>query len=141
MNYCFLPCQKPKDVELTPTAYPYNENAPTYPIPIIGNQLPTGFPVGQNVAPPPSIPNQTAFQVQSTMPQTLQDTSFIPGFLRTQIGQKMRVEFLIGTNAPLVDRTGTLLKVGANYILLRLIETDDVIMCDLYAIKFVTIML
>ena len=42
---------------------------------------------------------------------------------------------------PLVDRTGTLLAVGASYILLRLIESDDIMMCDIYSIKFVTILL
>ena len=65
---------------------------------------------------------------------------FTPGFLRTQIGRKMRVEFLLN-QGPLVDRTGTLLAVGASYILLRLIESDDIMMCDIYSIKFVTILL
>ena len=50
-----------------------------------------------------------------------------------------RVEFLIGTNGPLVDRIGTLLEVGASYIVLRLYMTNDIIICDLYSIKFVTV--
>ena len=50
----------------------------------------------------------------------------------------MRVEFLIGTGA-LVDRTGTLVGVGASYILLRMIDSNDIMLCDIYSIKFVTL--
>ena len=50
----------------------------------------------------------------------------------------MRVEFLIGTNN-LTDRIGILDDVGASYILLRSIESDNLIYCDIYAIKFITI--
>jgi hypothetical protein len=63
--------------------------------------------------------------------------AFVPGFLRTQIGRKVRVEFLIGTGTT-TDRIGTLVGVGASYILIRLEETDDILMADLYSIKFVT---
>lgn len=72
-------------------------------------------------------------------PQTVSDVYFTPGFLKTQIGNKIRVEFLIGTNAPMVDRTGILRFVGASYIIIELENTDDLMMCDLYSIKFVTI--
>lgn len=61
---------------------------------------------------------------------------YLNGFLRTQIGRKVLVEFLIGTNT-LVDRTGILLAVGANYILINEYETDDIIACDFYNIKFI----
>lgn len=50
----------------------------------------------------------------------------------------MRIEFLIGSGA-MTDRSGTLLQVGASYILIRLIDSDDIMMCDIYSIKFVTI--
>lgn len=76
----------------------------------------------------------------STPPETLTDIYFTPGFLRTQIGKTMRVEFLMGTNAPLVDRIGKLTKVGASYILIEPVESNDLIMCDIYSIKFVTIL-
>jgi hypothetical protein len=73
------------------------------------------------------------------VPQTLTDSYFMPGFLNHQIGSKVRVEFLVGTNAPLVDRAGTLRYVGSNYIIITPSETDDLLVCDLYSIKFVTI--
>ena len=61
-----------------------------------------------------------------------------PAFLREQIGKLIRVEFLIGTNN-LVDRIGILEDVGASYILLRSLESDSLVYCDIYSIKFVTI--
>ena len=37
----------------------------------------------------------------------------------------------------LTDRIGVLVGVGANYILLNEIETDDLLACDFYNIKFI----
>jgi hypothetical protein len=51
----------------------------------------------------------------------------------------MRVEFLIGTSGALVDRIGVLMEVGASYIVIQPFQTDDLLMCDLYSIRFVTI--
>lgn len=76
----------------------------------------------------------------SQVPSTVENTFFTPGFLRTQIGRRIRVEFLLGTNL-LTDRTGTLVAVGASYIVLKLVDSDDLMMCDIYSIKFVTILL
>ncbi|MCD7947672.1 MAG: hypothetical protein LUG13_05155 [Oscillospiraceae bacterium] len=71
------------------------------------------------------------------MPETLMSTTYVPGFLRTQIGKIVRVEFLVGSQT--TDRVGTLLEVGASYILLQDLSGAADIMCDLFAIKFVTI--
>jgi len=112
------------------------------PLSTMGSQYPTGIPQGQNIEPipMPGIPGAIApMQSEFGPPQSLQNVYFTPGFLKTQIGKVVRVEFLIGTNAPLIDRTGTLLEVGASYILLRIAETDDIQLCDIYSIKFVTI--
>lgn len=79
--------------------------------------------------------NQTR---QQEMPEILTNPIYTPAFLREQIGKLMRVEFLIGTNN-LTDRTGILEDVGASYILLRSIESDNLVYCDIYAIKFITI--
>lgn len=75
---------------------------------------------------------------ETNEPETLTNPIYTPGFLRTQIGKLMRIEFLIGTNN-LVDRIGILQEVGASYILLRSFENDSLIYCDLYSIKFITI--
>lgn len=77
-------------------------------------------------------------QITSNSPEIMTNPIYTPGFLRTQIGKLMRIEFLIGTNN-LTDRIGFLEDVGASYILLRSFEGDSQIYADIYAIKFITI--
>ena len=77
-------------------------------------------------------------QINQNSPEILTNSIYTPAFLREQIGKLMRVEFLIGTNY-LVDRIGILEDVGASYILLRSLESDSLVYCDIYSIKFVTI--
>lgn len=77
-------------------------------------------------------------QINQNSPEILTNNIYTPAFLREQIGKLIRVEFLIGTNN-LTDRIGILEDVGASYILLRSVESDNLIYCDIYAIKFVTI--
>lgn len=74
----------------------------------------------------------------ASQPEVLTNPIYTPGFLRTQIGKLMRIEFLIGTNN-LVDRIGILEDVGASYIVLRSFENDSLVYCDIYSIKFITI--
>ena len=76
--------------------------------------------------------------IDKNSPEILTNSIYTPAFLREQIGKLMRVEFLIGTNN-LVDRIGILQDVGASYILLRSLESDSVVYCDIYSIKFITI--
>ncbi len=99
----------------------------------------TGLPAGTGM-PPSALPVDATQPGWTNMPSTLESPFFTPGFLRTQIGRRVRVEFLIGTNGT-TDRSGTLLAVGSSYIVLQPFESDDMMMCDLYAIKFVTILL
>ncbi|AGC67922.1 hypothetical protein Cst_c09240 [Thermoclostridium stercorarium subsp. stercorarium DSM 8532] len=66
----------------------------------------------------------------------LSDINFTQGFLQTQIGRYVKVEFLIGTNM-FVDREGTLIRVGTDYIIIQEPETDDYLLCDIYSIKFI----
>lgn len=77
-------------------------------------------------------------QIDSNSPEIMTNPIYTPGFLRTQIGKLMRIEFLIGTNN-MTDRIGFLEDVGASYILLRSFEGDSLIYADIYAIKFITI--
>ncbi|MDF2674759.1 MAG: hypothetical protein K0R09_3027 [Clostridiales bacterium] len=62
--------------------------------------------------------------------------NYTQGYLRTKIGARVKIEFLIGTNM-LVDREGTLTQVGISYVIIREIDTDDDLLCDIYSIKFV----
>lgn len=76
--------------------------------------------------------------IDQNSPEILTNNIYTPAFLREQIGKLMRVEFLIGTNN-LTDRVGILEDVGASYILLRSVENDNLVYCDIYSIKFITI--
>lgn len=66
----------------------------------------------------------------------LSDINFTQGFLQTQIGRHVKVEFLVGTNM-LIDREGDLVRVGTDYIIIQETETDDYLLCDIYSIKFI----
>lgn len=70
-------------------------------------------------------------------PVTAESIQYLNSLMRTQIGRRVTVEFLIGSGS-LISKSGYLLAVGANFILLNEIGTNDVLSCDFYAIKFVT---
>lgn len=81
-------------------------------------------------------PGSTTFEMAPGSP-VMQDTDYTQGYLRTQIGKRVLVSFLIGTNT-YQDRTGVLEKVGISYIILR--ETGNTqLLADIYSIKFVRI--
>lgn len=63
---------------------------------------------------------------------------YLQGYLKTQIGKFMRVDFLMGTGT-FIDKEGVLVQVGIDHIVLRETKTDSLITCDLYSIKFVEI--
>jgi hypothetical protein len=65
------------------------------------------------------------------------DPAFLQGYLRTLIGKRVRIEFLIGTQI-LQDRSGTIVDVGVSYVTLR-DASGSLVVCDIYSIKFVTI--
>lgn len=71
-------------------------------------------------------------------PPVTMDRGYLQGYLRTVIGRYVRIDFIVGTNM-FVDREGTLVDVGIDYVTLREAETDDIIICDLYSIKFVKV--
>lgn len=96
---------------------------------------------------PASPPQQQGPWTTPVLPDASQDTSWIPetmlhpiytpGFLIQNIGSLVRVEFLIGGYT--TDRVGVLTEVGASFIVLKSLEGSSRIMCDLFSIKFVTI--
>ncbi len=85
----------------------------------------------------PAMPTPTNFDQAPGSP-TILDVEYTQGYLRTQIGKRVKIFFLIGTNI-VQDRDGILTDVGISYVILRELETNYKILCDIYAIKFVTI--
>lgn len=63
---------------------------------------------------------------------------YTQGYLRSIIGKKVLIEFLVGTDGA-TDRSGILTDVGATYIILQETETGNRVLCDIFSIKFVTI--
>ena len=63
---------------------------------------------------------------------------YTQGYLQSIIGKRVKVMFLLGTNI-IQDRDGTLVEVGISYIVLRETDTNNLVLCDIYAIKFVNI--
>ena len=60
---------------------------------------------------------------------------YLNGYLRTQIGNYVEAEFLVGSTN-ITMRAGRLAAVGLNYILIEDLSTGDVSACDFYNIKF-----
>lgn len=69
-------------------------------------------------------------------PVTKESIQYLNGFMRTQIGRRAQFQFQIGSDE-LVEKDGFLLGVGANYILINEIGTNDITACDFYNIKFI----
>ncbi|WP_010681372.1 hypothetical protein [Acetivibrio cellulolyticus] len=106
-------------------------------------QMPTGIPTGPMYSSPMPVQQTTPMPVSPVpvggtggAPETVQNIQYTQGYLKTQIGRHVKIEFLIGTNM-LQDREGTLLEVGTSYVIIRETETDDLLLCDMYSIKFV----
>lgn len=119
-----------------PTGQPLYMQQPTMPFnayqqqmrPMAMNQIPAGQPV--------RFTDFEQLAMLENLPITSESLQYMNGFLRTQIGRRVKVEFLIGTNS-FVDKEGTLLGVGVNYIIINETDTDDITVCDFYNIKFV----
>lgn len=75
----------------------------------------------------------------SIQPESLTNSDFLPAYLKQFIGKWIRADFLIGDT--IEQRVGILEDVGASYVILNAIEPATLVVCDLFAIKFVTIVL
>lgn len=129
------------------TGQPFYNQMPTMPMQPIQPMMPMGTVTGAMGGIP--VPGTTSGVMPTNIgsipldtmqiPETpIMDTQYTQGWLTTQIGQRVKIEFLIGTNM-LVDREGTLLEVGISYVIINEVETDDLLLCDIYSIKFVRI--
>jgi hypothetical protein len=85
----------------------------------------------------PTPTNNQDFEVAPGSP-VASNVLYNQGWLTTQIGKYVKIEFLIGTTM-LIDREGILKEVGISYVVIEEAGTDDLVMCDIYSIKFVRI--
>lgn len=111
----------------------------------------TPMPQGMPQSAPQSVPQSTTPQSTPQSMDFMDDMMFqqgpppatergyIPYYLTSNIGKSVRAEFIIGTNQ-YVDKTGVLIEVGINYFVLEDVGSRTHIMCDLYSVKFVTVL-
>lgn len=74
--------------------------------------------------------------VNNPFPVTPESLQYLNGFLRTQIGRRVSIDFLVGSNT-IITKLGFLLGVATNYILINELDTNDITTCDFYNIKFI----
>lgn len=67
----------------------------------------------------------------------LENTDFMPSYLSKYVGKLVRAEFLIGDR--LETKIGWILKVGADFIELKLCRGSTSAVCNLHCLKFVTV--
>lgn len=96
----------------------------------------TSYP-SQNTGMTQDMSTQPILEYNQPYPITAESIQYLNGFIRSQIGRNVSIEFLVGTNQ-LVTKDGFLIAVGANFILLNQKGTNDIIACDFYNIKFIT---
>ena len=104
-------------------------NVPRMPIPSTPKQQPQ-----QTQQPAPTPPS---FEIAPGSPISL-GPGYTQYYLKQQIGKRVKVTFLIGTNT-VQDRDGILLEVGISYLDLKDLEANFLVMGDLYSVKFVNI--
>lgn len=75
----------------------------------------------------------------SLRPETMTNTDFLPAYLKQFIGRWVRCEFFIGDAVE--QRVGVLHDVGASYIIIDVIEPQTLVVCDIFSLRFVTIVL
>lgn len=107
-----------------------NLRNPVEPQNFNNNQNSQQSPIGltQNLQNSPN--SNTCTNCQNSDAQTLSN------FAKSQIGRNTTVEFLIG-NSTLIEKSGNIVSVGENYILLNETGTRSLVACDLNNIKFI----
>ncbi|MDD3225591.1 MAG: hypothetical protein PHX70_12995 [Clostridium sp.] len=92
----------------------------------------------QQVNPPGSVDVPNSGAGSGDFGNPVDDINYLQGYLKTQIGKRVRVQLLVGSNS-LQDRTGVLTEVGISFIILQDPTTKIRELCDMYSIKFVDI--
>ena len=111
------------------TSAQQRQQDPTSPLPMQQRQ--------QDPTSPLPMQQEPIMDMQGPPPAT--EEGFIPAYLRRNLGKNVRAEFIIGTSQ-YTDRIGRLIEVGINYFVLEDVNSRTHIMCDLYSVKFVTVL-
>ena len=115
-----------KDLKKIDTSIPV---LPATPATTASSGATVATPIMQNIG-------MSMSDYQYPFPVTAENLRYHNGFMRTQIGRRITVDFLMGANT-IVQKTGYLLGVAQDYILINEIDTNDITTCDYYNIKFI----
>ena len=93
---------------------------------------------GTSSSPTFTVPSNPMTPPEYTQTLDYDSIQYMNGFLRTQIGRFIRFEQLVGTNI-VEERSGFLVGVSNNYVILQEIGTGNIMSFDTFSIKFVYI--
>ncbi|MDD4779680.1 MAG: hypothetical protein PHT02_03585 [Tissierellia bacterium] len=65
------------------------------------------------------------------------NSSYLQDYLKSTVNRLVKVDFLLDSN--FISKEGILKEVGNDYIILEMLQTNDLLACDIYSIKFVQI--
>lgn len=100
-----------------------------------------GYPYNNQMSSSQSMRNtikQKEIDNIKSLPPVITNPGYLQGYLRTKIGEFMKVNFLLGTGT-FIDKEGILEEVGVDHIVLKNVNTGDDTVADLYSIKFIDI--
>jgi hypothetical protein len=110
--------------------YPMMPGTPYRPMP-----NPTPEPTPEPTPPITTLPPDFVIEPG---PPVQTDINYTQGYLQSQIGKYVKIDFLVGTNL-YIDKEGILKDVGISYVILQEPNTDNLLLADIYSIKFVEI--
>ncbi len=130
----------PSNIENTSTTRqnnPQNQNRVNGQLSLNNPAFPQNFTVN------PLTNNNTESSIQANSTPSSEcincqneNTQTLANFAKSQIGKNTTIEFLLGENT-LIEKSGTIVSVGENYILLNETGTRNLVACDLKNIKFI----
>ncbi len=118
----------PPGIPRAPATPTLPESEQAFPVnPLLPRILPTSSTL--------TVPSNPLLPPQYATTLDYESLQYLNGYLRTQIGNYVEAEFLVGSTN-ITMRAGRLAGVGLNYILIEDLSTGDISACDFYNIKF-----
>lgn len=82
--------------------------------------------------------NNNRISMQNNNFAPMQSGGNLEAFLRTQVGKNVRMQFLVGTNT-LMEKSGILMAVGDNFVILKDTGSGELLVCNFDGIKFIRV--
>lgn len=105
-----------------------------FPIPIVNEK---DLNVYENYLKQDNKEKNVLIKSKSYVPETLTNPVFLPAYLKNHIGKLVKIESLVGDC--LQTKMGTLLQVGADFVVIKLNQNCQSLVIEGRGIKFITI--